>query len=148
MQSGRNALLTTFSSDLRFASQSHPQILRRRNVGLFSGYGVLSPAFITHFRFYFLISVCYFRFLSILIFAFPLDFDFHVFDYDSYVFDFEFHVFDFDFYIFDFKFEIFEFDCKNIRLRVKYYSSICNHKFDFRPKLHATMLNSALSYSF
>ncbi len=38
MQSGRNALLTTFSSDLRFASQSHPQILRRRNVGLFSGY--------------------------------------------------------------------------------------------------------------
>ena len=38
MQSGRNALLTTFSSHLRFASQSHPQILRRRNVGLFSGY--------------------------------------------------------------------------------------------------------------
>ena len=37
MQSGRNALLTTFSSDLRFASQSHRQILRRRNVGLFSG---------------------------------------------------------------------------------------------------------------
>ena len=37
MQSGRNTVLTGFSSDLRFASQSHPQILRRRNVGLFSG---------------------------------------------------------------------------------------------------------------
>ena len=35
-----HALLTTFSSDLRFASQSHPQILRRRNVGLFSGYPI------------------------------------------------------------------------------------------------------------
>ncbi len=51
------------------------------------------------------------------------DFDFHVFDFDFYIFDFKFPAFDFDFYIFDFKFEIFDFDCKNIRLRVKYYSS-------------------------
>ena len=36
-ESGRNTVLIGFSSDLRFASQSHPQILRRRNVGLFSG---------------------------------------------------------------------------------------------------------------
>ncbi len=30
--------LKTDKTDLRFASQSHPQILRRRNVGLSSGY--------------------------------------------------------------------------------------------------------------
>ena len=35
---GLHTVLTGFSSDLRFASQSPPQILRRRNVSLFSGY--------------------------------------------------------------------------------------------------------------
>ncbi len=52
------------------------------------------------------------------------DFDFHVFDFDSYVFDFEFPVFDFDFiYSTSNSKLVFDFDCRNIRLRVKYYSS-------------------------
>ena len=66
----------------------------------------------------------YFRFLSIIIFAFPLDYRISCFRLrfirfgllDSYVLDF-------DFYIFDFEFEIFDFDFKNSRLRLKYYCS-------------------------
>ena len=89
-------------------------------------YGVLSQGFITHFRFYFLISayICLllpfpfdlnFRISSRLRLSFfdfefhVFDFEFHVFDFFFYLFDFEFHLFDFDFYIFDFKFEIFDF---------------------------------------
>ena len=80
----------------------------------------------------------YFRFLSIIIFAFPLDYriscfrlrfirfgllDSYVFDLDFYIFDFEFKIFDFEFKIFDFEFKILDFDCKNRRLRLKYYCS-------------------------
>ena len=80
----------------------------------------------------------YFRFLSIIIFAFPLDYriscfrlrfirfgllDSCVFDLDFYMFDFEFEIFDFEFKIFDFEFKILDFDCKNRRLRLKYYCS-------------------------
>ena len=73
----------------------------------------------------------YFRFLSIIIFAFPLDYRISCFRLrfirfgllDSYVFDLDFYIFDFEFKIFDFEFKILDFDCKNRRLRLKYYCS-------------------------
>ena len=42
---------------------------------------------------------------------------------DSYVLDFDFYIFDFEFKIFDCEFKILDFDCKNRRLRLKYYCS-------------------------
>ena len=80
----------------------------------------------------FTFALCdYLRFLWIIIFAFPLDFRISCFRLrfirfgllDSYVFDFDFYIFDFEFEIFAFEFEIFDFDCKNSRLRLKYYCS-------------------------
>ena len=73
----------------------------------------------------------YFRFLSIIIFAFPLDYRISCFRLrfisfgllDSYVFDLDFYIFDFEFKIFDFEFKIFDFGCKNSGLRLKYYCS-------------------------
>ena len=73
----------------------------------------------------------YFRFLSIIIFAFPLDYRISCFRLrfirfgllDSYVFDLDFYILDFEFKIFDFEFKILDFDCKNRRLRLKYYCS-------------------------
>ena len=60
----------------------------------------------------------YFRFLSIIIFSFPLDCRILCFRLrltcfgilDLYVFNFDFYIFDFEFEIFDFEFEIFDFD--------------------------------------
>ena len=43
VQSGRNALLTTFLSDLRFPFPDHTKIVWWRNVGLCSGYIETGP---------------------------------------------------------------------------------------------------------
>ena len=69
--------------------------------------------------------------------SYVFDFDFYIFDFEFEIFDFEFEIFDFEFEIFDFEFEIFDFDCKNSRLRLKYYCSY------FCPQRNAMVLTAA-----